>query len=161
MASQYATFCLPLFSGSDEEAALNLFLRSHRIIQVVKQFVPTRDPPSWSLLVEYLDTPHPGSSPKQHSEQAVVDYKDLLSEPDFALFRRLRDLRKSVAESDGVPVYAVFTNRELADMARGKPASVVDLKKIGGIGEGKSERYGERFLLAIAEAPDEKDRVPF
>jgi ATP-dependent DNA helicase RecQ len=61
----------------------------------------------------------------------------------------------------GSAVYAVFTNRELADIARGKPASIVELKKIDGIGEGKYERYGERFLLAIAKAPDEKDRVPF
>jgi hypothetical protein len=37
MASQYASFSLPLFPGSDDEVALNLFLRSHRIIQVMKQ----------------------------------------------------------------------------------------------------------------------------
>jgi superfamily II DNA helicase RecQ len=88
--------------------------------------------------------------------QVIVDYKELLSEEEFALFRRLRDLRKSVAEAEGVPVYAICTNRQLADIARRKPSSMAELCTIEGIGEGKSVRYGERFLHAIAEVSREK-----
>lgn len=39
-----------------------------------------------------------------------IDYKDVLSERDFALYAQLRNLRKFLSEQEGVPTYALFTN---------------------------------------------------
>jgi hypothetical protein len=49
-----------------------------------------------------------------------VDYKEVLNEADFAVFSRLRDLRKVIAEKEAVPAYAIFTNEQLAAMVTGK-----------------------------------------
>jgi hypothetical protein len=49
-----------------------------------------------------------------------VDYKEVMNEADFAVFSRLRDLRKVIAEKEAVPAYAIFTNEQLAAMVTGK-----------------------------------------
>ena len=51
-------------------------------------------------------------------EDKKIDYKAVLSEGAFAVFSLLRDLRKTLAEAEGVPIYAVFTNEQLAKAAR-------------------------------------------
>ncbi len=156
MTSQYTVFTLPLVHGSREEEDLNTFIESHRIIQITREIV-TVSTPCWSLLVEYEDRRVEG---KQSGGPTQIDYKEVLSETDFALFRTLRDLRKGVAESHGVPVYAVFTNQQLADIARTRPTSIAELQKIDGIGQGKSDRYGEIFIGAICGLPDDQSRKP-
>ncbi|MBI4754199.1 MAG: HRDC domain-containing protein [Betaproteobacteria bacterium] len=42
-----------------------------------------------------------------------IDYREVLNEQDFAVFADLRRLRKGLAEQDGVPAYALFTNEQL------------------------------------------------
>jgi superfamily II DNA helicase RecQ len=81
-----------------------------------------------------------------------VDYKAVLSEGDFAVFSLLRDLRKTLAEAEGVPAYAIFTNEQLAKFAQSRAQSQADLQKVDGVGEAKIEKYGRRVLDAIAVA---------
>ena len=67
-----------------------------------------------------------------------VDYKEILSADDFAVFVRLREVRKELAGKEAIPVYAVCTNEQLAEMAKGRAATLADLKKIDGFGDAKS-----------------------
>jgi superfamily II DNA helicase RecQ len=62
-------------------------------------------------LVEFLD-----SSEKNSGEtiKSKVDYKDILTPEEFTLFSKLREVRKKLAEENGLPVYAVCTNEQLA-----------------------------------------------
>ena len=80
-----------------------------------------------------------------------VDYKEVLSEADFAVFSRLRVLRKEVAEREGLPVYAVFTNEQMAAMVTGRADSLAALGKIDGIGAARVEKYGAAFLAALQQ----------
>ena len=59
-----------------------------------------------------------------------IDYRDVLSEADFAVFKRLREWRKQVAAAEGVPVYTVFTNEQLATIVTTRPASLPALGKL-------------------------------
>lgn len=136
MKLQYASFYLPLQSVSAEQEELNRFLRGHRIIQTWKEFVTASGPPGWAILVEYMEADKTGNIPP-----GKIDYKEVLSETDFALFCRLRDARKIQAEKHGLPVYAVFTNEQLAEIARRKPCTPADIMKIDGIGAGKAEKF--------------------
>ena len=68
------------------------------------------------------------------------------------MFSQLRQLRKELAEREGVPVYAVFTNEQMAAMVTGRVASVAGMKKIEGIGEGRIEKYGAA-VLALLKTP--------
>jgi superfamily II DNA helicase RecQ len=53
-----------------------------------------------------------------------VDYREILNEQEYALFDKLRQLRKEVAEKQGIPVYAIFTNDHLASMIKNKIAGL-------------------------------------
>lgn len=81
-----------------------------------------------------------------------VDYKEVLSPDDFALFARLRDWRKAAAEKEGVPVYAVLTNGQLAAIATKRPGTAAQLREVEGVGEAKAGRYGEAVLRVVGAA---------
>jgi len=70
---------------------------------------------------------------------------------DKALFAKLKHLRKAIAEEDDVPPFVVFSDASLADMAEQMPDSRQSFLAISGVGATKLERYGERFLAAIAK----------
>jgi superfamily II DNA helicase RecQ len=151
MKLQYAPFLLPLWPDSPEQEALNRFIRGHRIIQARKELVSVESQQHWAILVEYLDTPLKESNETVRSK---VDYKEVLSPEDFALFSKLRDVRKKLAEDNGLPVYAVCTNEQLAEIAKQKPLTVTDCTKIEGIGQGKAEKYVPAFIACITGKSD-------
>jgi ATP-dependent DNA helicase RecQ len=68
-------------------------------------------------------------------------------------FERLRALRKEIAAEQGVPPYVVFHDTTLRAMAALAPATESELSGIPGVGARKLERYGARFLAALAAAP--------
>ena len=71
---------------------LNGFLRSHRVVAVEKQWCAEGADGYWNFCVEYLD----GSvvSDKKNLPKSRIDYKEVLSEEDFSMYVKLRDLRK-------------------------------------------------------------------
>jgi len=168
MRLQYASFCLPLHSGSAEEEELNRFLGNHRIVQTRKELASIEGVASWAILVEYLDG---GAQPKFGSgaqARGKVDYREVLSAEDFAVFSKLRDVRKKLAEDGGLPVYAVCTNEQLAEIAKQRPKTLADCMKIEGIGQGKAEKYVPALLECLKAdktepkpEPDDEDKPPF
>jgi superfamily II DNA helicase RecQ len=146
MKLQYAPFLLPLWPDSPEQDALNRFIRAHRIIQTRKELVSIESQQHWAILVEYLDTPLKETG---ETGKSRVDYKEILSPEDFALFSKLREVRKKLAEDNGLPVYAVCTNEQLAEIAKQKPATVTACMKIEGIGQGKAEKYVPALIAGI------------
>jgi len=127
-------FAISALDPSEGQEALDSFCAAHRVIAVDKQLVADGPASFWSLCVSYQD---PGSGP-QGQRRPRVDYKELLSEQEFTLFARLRSLRKELAEREGVPAYALFTNEQLAE--------------IEGVGPARIEKYGERFVQALTNA---------
>jgi len=82
----------------------------------------------------------------------MVDYKEILDPVEFALFVKLRELRKECAKKEEIPAYAIFTNEQLAQMAKARPATVTELAKVEGVGESRIEKYGKAFLALTADA---------
>ena len=60
-------------------------------------------------------------------------------------------LFRSIAEERGVPPYLVFSDASLRDMARLKPRTREAMLEVKGVGEWKSETFGERFLAVIRQ----------
>ena len=75
--------------------------------------------------------------------------REVLSPEDFAVYVRLRELRKTIAAEEAIPPYSVFTNEQLAAIVTGRVSSKADLGKIAGIGEARLEKYGSRFLSLL------------
>lgn len=79
-------------------------------------------------------------------KKARVDYREVLDESTFKRFSQLRQIRKKVAQEDGVPAYAVFTDEELAALARVPKLTAEAMQSVKGIGEKKLARYGRFFV---------------
>jgi len=65
------------------------------------------------------------------------------------LFEALREARRALAASAGVPPYVVFHDSTLRGIAAARPRSLGELSAIEGIGAAKLERYGEAMLNAV------------
>lgn len=142
LLTQYASFFISPFGEKSITNELNAFLNSHRIINVEKRLIDSERGTGWVFLIEYVDQ---DGKNKSNSSQRV-DYREVLNPEEYALFDKLRNLRKELAEKSGIPVYAVFTNDHLAAMVKKPPKKVNDLLNISGIGESRVKQYGEAFI---------------
>jgi superfamily II DNA helicase RecQ len=150
---QIKFFSVPIPDGTVMEEELNRFLRAHRVLQVRKELVVLPAGACWAVAVDYLI--HTGGELPGEVRRDKLDYKMILNEEQFAVFSKLRAARKELAEKEGVPVYAVFTNEQLAAMVQTKAASKSALEKIEGVGAARTAKYGEAMLRVLAPAPAE------
>ena len=102
-------FNVPVRDGGDAAADLNRFLSTNRIIAVDRQLVPDGPNSAWAICVSFDNsggggggTASPASRPA-FIRRDKVDYQEQLSPVEFAVFSRLRALRKERAETEGVP----------------------------------------------------------
>ncbi len=65
---------------------------------------------------------------------------------DHALFDHLRDLRRALAATRGVPPYIIFNDATLRDLARRRPTSIEAFATVYGIGERKLHDLGPIFI---------------
>ena len=65
------------------------------------------------------------------------------------LTRGMRQLRRQLALSQGVPPYIIFSDATLEEMAAQRPQSLEEMRYISGVGEKKLGQYGEAFLDVI------------
>ena len=91
-----------------------------------------------------------GAKPSHDSKNARTDGFD---EADNDLLDALKALRLSIARDEGVPLYVVFSNATLTEIARRRPKTVDDLLSIPGIGTVKASRYGRLFLDTVSQYP--------
>ncbi len=141
-------FAVPAHDPADTEADLDRFLAGHRVLAVDRQLVPDRTATYWAICVSYLD----GQAKAAPVKRGKVDYREVLPAEEFRVFARLRSLRKTLAEREGVPAYALFTNEQLAAMVRQKIRTKDALGKIPGVGPARVEKYGPAFLEILIEA---------
>lgn len=155
----FQIFTLPLSASAADQEALNRFLRSHRVLQVERRLVEMGAQSVWTFCVEYLEGAEAGPVPGGRPGREQVDYRAVLPPAEFAVFSRLRELRKELAEREAVPPYAVFTNDQLAQMVKLASPSATGLQAIPGVGEAKAAKYGAA-VLAVLVAKEVKNPVP-
>ena len=66
-----------------------------------------------------------------------------------ALYDRLQQLRKRLADEQTVPPYVVFPNSSLKLMAQLQPRTLEQFSQISGVGTRKLAQYGDAFLTEI------------
>lgn len=67
------------------------------------------------------------------------------------LLERLRELRRELADKQHVPVYLIFQDSVLVEMAMMRPKTLEEFGKIKGVGANKLARYGATFVQFIRE----------
>jgi superfamily II DNA helicase RecQ len=148
-------FKIPVCGDPSAEELLNQLLSMHRIIHVDKRFVEDGATSFWTICVEFLHSKPADMSAGDRrllSTKSRVDYRTVLPPEDFAVFAKLRDLRKELAAAEAVPVYTIFTNEQLAQMVMQRASSRADLSKVDGVGDARIDKYGESVLSVLVKA---------
>ncbi len=65
------------------------------------------------------------------------------------LYMQLVELRKELADKQGIPPTTLFSDVTLMDMKQKQPICLYHMKHISGMGEAKLEQYGEVFAKAM------------
>jgi superfamily II DNA helicase RecQ len=145
---KYRFFAIPALNPDAEQNALNTYCAGRRVVTVEKHFVADGSSSYWAICVTSQDG---AEAPKLAVEirRDRIDYRQVLSEPDFAVFANLRTLRKTLSDREGVPAYALFTNEQLAELVKRRVTSVGDMACIDGIGKSRVEKYGEAFAEVL------------
>src|SRR5262249_189933 len=101
-------FTVPIQDDGRASGELNAFLQSHRTLAVDRRWVDEGASSFWSFCIDYLDgTPGASAGGRGAAARNRIDYKEVLSPEQFGVFVRLRDLRREIAQAEGVPVYTV------------------------------------------------------
>jgi ATP-dependent DNA helicase RecQ len=89
-------------------------------------------------------------APEKGSDGIIPSLPAEKPEPeDPALFMRLKSLRKTLADSQGVPPYVIFPDKSLREMAAVQPCDREHFATISGVGDFKLEKYGPVFIDEI------------
>jgi superfamily II DNA helicase RecQ len=158
LLTQYISFYVSPFGERSVTDELNTFLRSHRIVNIEKKLIDGERGTGWVFLVEYGNESGKNAA---NAQSQRIDYREVLNPVEYALYDKLRKLRKEIADKSGIPVYAVFTNDQLAGMVKKPPKTAKDLLSISGIGEARVKQYGEAFinLFSVNESPNEEQTL--
>ncbi len=65
------------------------------------------------------------------------------------LFAILKELRLNLSREEGLPPFAIFSDRSLYEMATYFPQGSSEFLEINGVGRLKLDKYGSRFITAI------------
>jgi superfamily II DNA helicase RecQ len=152
---QFEVFTVPA-GGGEAMVELNRFLSIHRVIGVENHLVTAQGGgPVWVFCVEYLrGAGMEGRTAGGGAAVGKVDYREVRSAEDFAVVSKLREVRKGLAEKEGVPPYTIFTNEQLAAVVRQKVTTKAALEKVEGVGAARLEKYraAERPLRRMFRA---------
>ena len=72
-------------------------------------------------------------------------------ECDEVLFKRLRALRRQLADQRGVPAYIIFSDVSLRQMARNYPTNSSEFRRVPGVGQQKLKDFADPFLNEIKD----------
>lgn len=152
---QLKSFVIPAMSPERSEGDVNAFLRSHRVLTVERQFVNSDSGSYWAVLVEYAEDGHADSARPARRGESREDFNLTLEEQER--YERYRKMRNDVSMRKGVPPYVIFTNQELAILARIPQLTEQHVKSIQGIAP---SRLNSNIDYFIETTTDETSREP-
>lgn len=159
------TFMIPVADGGEACDALNQFMRHVRVLSTDRRFVELGLQSFWSILVDYLEVKPESIREEQPPAKFrnKIDYREVLDPDVFALFAQLREFRKRLSQEEGVPIYTIFTNEQLAQIAKNRIVTKSGLEKVDGIGGARLSKYGDalvRFLESQLGTSHEESSKP-
>lgn len=79
------------------------------------------------------------------AKDKVVEVHEATVEYETALFQKLKEVRRQLAEEENVPAYIVLSDATLMELATYLPHDKDELSKISGFGQVKLDKYGSQF----------------
>ncbi len=114
---------------------------------------------------EFIKNPKPFTLTKDHDYESADDELEGKSGEgktaavDTELFNILKDLRKKVAKDLNLPPFVIFQDPSIEDMAIQYPITIDEMQRIAGVGAGKAQKYGAKFVDLINKYVEEKEII--
>ena len=176
MRIQLFTFRFSNTLGSFDTTSLDVFCSGRDLIGFREHFFVVHEVPHLLCVVTWQDAVvecaarerprRSDKAPRQHGKDSWPPKEDAataerqpdpardLSEGDRLLFNELREWRRAKAQSEGVPPYILFTNRQLFEVVAKKPESANSLLQLKGVGPGKVGKYAVEVLAIVGGHPE-------
>jgi ATP-dependent DNA helicase RecQ len=141
------------FSAAEWLSIVRQLIHRGYLVQDIAAWSVLKLTPRASLLLRgetTLELARPRVQEKVSKKKRKPGPVEDLSDDDLRLFETLRELRKQLAEEQGVPPYVIFGDVALVEMSRERPSTPAEFLEINGVGQVKLERHGAVFLEAIA-----------
>jgi len=141
------------FSAAEWISIVRQLIHRGYLVQDIAAYSVLKLTPRASLLLrgeETLELARPRVQEKTRKKKRKPGPVEELTDDDLRLFGTLREIRKQLAEEQGVPPYVIFGDVALVQMSRERPSTPSEFLDINGVGEVKLERHGAVFLEAIA-----------
>lgn len=138
------TLRLDTSTGAFDDSEVTTFLVDREALSVHHEYFVADLVHTLALLVTYRDPPRPGHEPRPRADPGPE-----VPDADQPLYQALKHWRNDRAKREGRPAYILFTNSQLAAVARAHPRSPAALGALPGIGEGKVREYGEEVLALV------------
>ncbi|WP_277231743.1 DNA helicase RecQ [Hymenobacter sp. YC55] len=113
--------------------------------------------------MDFIENPHSIKLTKDHDYDEEVKEEQEQEEVQQAaghdenLFEMLKALRKKMAKEKELPPYVLFQDPSLKEMATTFPTKLEELAHVGGVGQGKAQKFGPPFLALIKKYVEEND----
>ncbi len=136
--------------------------------QVLVDGLLTKDIETYGIIkiteagLSFIDNPVSFMMSEDHdyqegSDESITTATKVSNIADEVLMGMLRDLRKKVSKSLGVPPFVVFQDPSLEDMALKYPMTLEEMGNVHGVGEGKAKKYGKEFIELISRYVKDND----
>lgn len=128
----------------------------------------TKDVENYGLLkltpkgLDYMTNPYTIMTIKPEPNKDDDDEIDKIGESgheafDTTLYRLLRDLRKDISKEENLPPFIIFQDPSLEDMCIQYPTTIDEMRHVSGVGIGKAQKYGKRFVELIKNYVEENE----
>ncbi len=144
-----------------DPAPLDEFCRGHDVRGWTEHFYLSAGRPMLALVVEYerVRAVTNGRGARGAGSDDRDPWRDLGTDAR-PVYQKLREWRSLRSRRDGVPVYVVFSNRQLAAIAEQRPKTKEALRAIDGIGRAKCDRYADDVFTILAEGDPANEADP-
>lgn len=147
---QLKSFILPIADAVRHEEELNRFLRGHRVLQVNRSFC-SENGGYWAVLVEYMEGDASGEVDPVSRNGKKRDVLEDLTENEKNVYYQLVEIRRKVAHEKDMPAYMIFSNAELAVLARQPNLSLELQKGIKGVSTKHLTDYLPYFIPTLED----------
>ncbi len=141
---QIKIFTIPIGDSGSAVQEMNAFLRGNKILEVENQLISNEHGAYWCFCVRYIESAYGSASGRR--SKGKVDYKKVLDDARFQKFSKLREIRKKIAAEEGISAFIIFTDEELAELAKLEEITEKNMLGIKGIGEKKVQRFAKYFI---------------
>lgn len=131
----------------NDQNAINQFLNEVVVKKTATNFIAGMID-YWSVLV-FFEPKISESKESKEEEKVTVSSFEELSSAERNTLNSLKNWRSEKSNKLGLPQYMICHNSELMTIAKVKPESIDELKKIKGFGEQKISRYGTDIISLL------------